>query len=752
MAAGSAQAKRGQSLVEAREFFDDPEWIGKLAESLPFRELLRYRFKGKGHINVLEGDGPSRNRPVASPTKEVPLWFSDLAAGKTYRFDIMLAAARVPRLPGRWLRLLLLLAGDVERNPGPVTFRAPCGALDLSSGFATTTKQKMTKSLDSGWEARCSFPFLLYSPMLKVYLLVYAITAVQDRCRELKGHLTPAWQIDKKWQLAEPGECRPVISQPVIQAATALALCWGWLDWAAVTLIGFLCMLHPSEIIPLKRSDLVLPSDAMSADRVAYVHVRNPKTVRFARRQHSRLEDPTVLAFVEQHFGHLPLQDRLFRGSMHTYRRQWNAIMSRLGVPHTLAEKGATPGVLRGSGATFLYLETEDISLVAWRGRWSKIKTVEFYLQEVAAQLLLQQLPPAARARIAELRRFAGPLLLSHCANNCGDPHVNQGVPAYLVECLGPARKELNKTFVLAVAVVDMVTIRHDAGSCFKQAEVRKSWLRLGARIRCRGARIDCFGAHIRFLPISHSQRWRFQCAMNVACSPSAYPDSALGAVGGFVGGVFGGVFGGVIDGVRGVACNSGEPDKDACDDENIFEQRAKLDQVLQFFELEYEKFSGYFEDPQRMESMRVEYYNCINAIEFQNEVLSQLVEELLGLRSALRKGEALNMSRKDLSIRLANLKLDISDRKTKRFFKEKERRQLVETLSPAIADAKTQRLLAEQAAGSQVEVTPVDVAPAAASMEAFASDCDKHPSSGTRQRRYKHYSDAELASLLREK
>ena len=122
-------------------------------------------------------------------------------------------------------------------------------------------------------------------------------------------------------------------------------------------------MLHPSEIIPLKRSDLVLPSDAMSADRVAYVHVRNPKTVRFARRQHSRLEDPTVLAFVEQHFG---LSRNVCSGVlciMHTYRRQWNAIMSCLGVPHTLAEKGATPGVLRGSGATFLYLETEDIGV-----------------------------------------------------------------------------------------------------------------------------------------------------------------------------------------------------------------------------------------------------------------------------------------------------------------------------------------------------------------------------------------------------
>ncbi|CAE7356691.1 unnamed protein product [Symbiodinium sp. CCMP2456] len=226
---------------------------------------------------------------------------------------------------------------------------------------------------------------------------------------------------------------------------------------------------------------------------------------------------------------------------------------------------------------------------------------------------------------------------------------------------------------------------------------------------------------------------------------------SALGAVGGFVGGVFGGVFGGVIEGVRGVACHSGDADKDAYDDENIFEQRAKLDQVLQFFELEYEKFSGYFDDPQRMESMRVEYYNCINAIEFQSEVLSQLVEELLGLRGALRRGEALEMSRKDLSIRLANLKLDISDRKTKRFFKEKERRQLLETLSPAIADAKTQRLLAEQA-GSAVESTPMDAAPQSAHMEATASDGGKHSSTGTRQRRYKHYSDKELASLLREK
>ena len=38
-----------------RPFHEDPEWIGELADSLPFREVLRYRFKRAGHINVAGG-------------------------------------------------------------------------------------------------------------------------------------------------------------------------------------------------------------------------------------------------------------------------------------------------------------------------------------------------------------------------------------------------------------------------------------------------------------------------------------------------------------------------------------------------------------------------------------------------------------------------------------------------------------------------------------------------------------------------
>eukprot|EP00434_Breviolum_minutum_P034588 symbB.v1.2.030618.t1/scaffold3471.1/size56067/6 len=136
--------------------------------------------------------------------------------------------------------------------------------------------------------------------------------------------------------------------------------------------------------------------------------------------------------------------------------------------------------------------------------------------------------------------------------------------------------------------------------------------------------------------------------------------------------------------------------------------------------------------------------------------MLAQLVEEVLQLRQQLRSGrvgvgDAVVNSRKELGIRVATLKLDISDRKTKRFFKEKERKALLEKLSPAIAEAKMQRFLAEQAQEPGRPGVEGASAPAATKMEDRPVK-DLEPKSGVARRRYKHYSDAEIATLLREK
>ena len=72
--------------------------------------------------------------------------------------------------------------------------------------------------------------------------------------------------------------------------------------------------------------------------------------------------------------------------------------------------------MLRGSGATDAYVFGEVIDRLAWRGRWRRTGTLEYYLQEVAAQTFLTRLDPEARARILLFAAAATPLLAAIAA------------------------------------------------------------------------------------------------------------------------------------------------------------------------------------------------------------------------------------------------------------------------------------------------------------------------------------------------
>eukprot|EP00438_Fugacium_kawagutii_P011201 Skav235781 [mRNA] locus=scaffold3426:8173:9867:- [translate_table: standard] len=374
-------------------------------------------------------DDPTRQRAVRGPSREPPGWFRALERGDPEPFDKVCAAAKFEKNPARWLRFLLLLGGDIERNPGP----RPRGPLDMRVGFAPATADRMHRCLQMfmdwcndelqiPWESVSSdiqalvfavrgFGMHCFESGLPRYHFVYAITAIQDRWPQAKPYMTPAWQVDRKWQIHEPGACRAVLPPSVIRAACCVAGLWGWLNWSAMVLLGFSAMLHPSELLALCRKDLIFPRDVGFDSPSLYIRVRDPKTARFARRQHGRVDDCEVIWFVEQIYGDLPAATKLYPGSMGLFRRQWNCVMQRLGVPVTQSAHGATPGVLRGSGATYLYQQTEDLAWVAWRGRWARTRTLEFYLQEVGAFVLVHSLDAVSRARISELSDLAWPVL-----------------------------------------------------------------------------------------------------------------------------------------------------------------------------------------------------------------------------------------------------------------------------------------------------------------------------------------------------
>ena len=109
--------------------------------------------------------------------------------------------------------------------------------------------------------------------------------------------------------------------------------------------------------------------------------------------------------------GGLAPNAKIYPASLHSFRTQWDSVLTRLGLPCRAAARRATPGVLRGSGAMHFYLCTENIPLLSWRGRWARTRTLEHYLQEVAAQTLLADLPRSSRARIKALDSAAGGVL-----------------------------------------------------------------------------------------------------------------------------------------------------------------------------------------------------------------------------------------------------------------------------------------------------------------------------------------------------
>lgn len=87
-----------------------------------------------------------------------------------------------------------------------------------------------------------------------------------------------------------------------------------------------------------------------------------------------------------------------------------------------------------------------------------------------------------------------------------------------------------------------------------------------------------------------------------------------------------------------------------------------------------------------------MEYINAVNGVIFQDEQIGSLVDEFVLTRDEYRAARP--DSRKNLGIRIANLKCDIEDRLTKRYQKERERQKCLDVLRPLICKIKLSKIL----------------------------------------------------------
>ena len=244
-------------------------------------------------------------------------------------------------------------------------------------------------------------PFYHYSETLN------ALTVSRPSIRR---SLQQAWDLAFIWGSYEPSEHHVAMPFQILVAILAAAWSWGWKREAAVFALAWGALLRIGEILDACRADLILPSDV--GDTIDYVllKIREPKTrYRSARHQAGKLEQFDLIEVVRIGFSNLMPGEKLWPWSGATLRSRLTKLLETLGLPHTHnhVPKALSLASFRPGGATHLIAVSESAEMVRRRGRWASFRTMEMYLQEVAASTYMNEITKAAKENVLlALRNF----------------------------------------------------------------------------------------------------------------------------------------------------------------------------------------------------------------------------------------------------------------------------------------------------------------------------------------------------------
>ena len=251
----------------------------------------------------------------------------------------------------------------------------------------------------------CSYAQVMYDAGTPLHYYRQLLAHAQRVCPTAKPLMRPAWDYVTKWERLEPLQHRPPVPVKLVRAMAAVGLSWGWTRWAAVTLLCFYSITRIGEVLAATRKELLTREDAMEPEGGLFLLIRKPKTRnRGARVQHAQTVGPEeVLRFLERTFQSLTFSQKLYGGSPGVYRRRWDAVLRKLGVPSHLR---LTPGSLRGGGAVYSHKSGTAIGDLQWRMRVSHQNTLGHYLQETTAASVLPSLSPEARNNVLAAEAF----------------------------------------------------------------------------------------------------------------------------------------------------------------------------------------------------------------------------------------------------------------------------------------------------------------------------------------------------------
>lgn len=96
---------------------------------------------------------------------------------------------------------------------------------------------------------------------------------IQNEHPVSKLHMTKAWKLVSRWEIAEPTQHRTPMPEPALLAMASLSLFWGWERFACTILLCFYGICRIGEILKATRRDLLTPEDLL-ADHEKRLYLR----------------------------------------------------------------------------------------------------------------------------------------------------------------------------------------------------------------------------------------------------------------------------------------------------------------------------------------------------------------------------------------------------------------------------------------------------------------------------------------------
>ncbi len=259
----------------------------------------------------------------------------------------------------------------------------------------------------------------LYNEGAPLHYYRQLLAHVQREHPTTKLHMSSAWQLVSKWELAEPTQHRPPVPEPIVQAVVCLAYSWRWPRFGGCVLLAFYGACRIGEVLRAERADLLTPADLLDPEEKIYLCIKVPKSRRRgANVQYTTFSNSKFASLLVMTWQHLGPRERLFPHSAACFRRRWDSILAHVGIQqlHRL-----TPGSLRGGGAVWAHKQGYGIQNLMWHMRLQHQRTLSYYLQEVTAVSILPMLTENCRENIKLLQGLL-PLLIEafHSAQECG--------------------------------------------------------------------------------------------------------------------------------------------------------------------------------------------------------------------------------------------------------------------------------------------------------------------------------------------